>query len=244
MKVVPEGGSLFLHNMTMVIDGHTTVEHAVPVARVYDDVVQLWSQTKVGLHAHVQRGIRRSGASTTGTRRPRYGPMSALQRFVPRRTLDARARRPQTAPDGEWNHIATAEEANKLHRAGVSVQIGAHGQREGLGSHWDIWSLVQGGMAPLEALRCATLGGARTLGFDGDLGIDRAGQAGRPARAGPRPAREHPRLRERFARDAERPSLRRRHDERDRVTGEEAREVLVGVNVGMWRQRGGGPPEV
>jgi imidazolonepropionase-like amidohydrolase/Tol biopolymer transport system component len=170
MNVVPEGGALYPHNMTMVIDGHTGLEHALPIARVYDDVVQLWSQTKVGY---------------TPTFNVAYGGLDGehywyahtpvwaderLQRFVPRRVLDARARRPQTAPDNEWNHITVAEEANKLHQAGVSVQLGAHGQREGLGAHWEIWSMVLGGMSPHEALRCATLGGAKYLGYDGDLG--------------------------------------------------------------------------
>ena len=49
MMVVPEGGSLFQHNMNMVVDGHTGIEHSLPpVPKVYDDVKQLWSQTKVG----------------------------------------------------------------------------------------------------------------------------------------------------------------------------------------------------
>jgi hypothetical protein len=34
--------------MTQVVDGHTTVEHALPVAKVYEDVQQLWSQQGVG----------------------------------------------------------------------------------------------------------------------------------------------------------------------------------------------------
>jgi hypothetical protein len=33
------------------------------------------------------------------------------------------------------------------------VSIGAHGQREGLGAHWDIWSFALGGMSNMEALR-------------------------------------------------------------------------------------------
>jgi imidazolonepropionase-like amidohydrolase len=53
---------------------------------------------------------------------------------------------------------------------GVLVSIGAHGQREGLASHWEIWSFVQGGMTPVEALRAATASPARALGFDRDLG--------------------------------------------------------------------------
>ena len=42
MEVVPEGGSLFEHNMTMIADGHTTIEHSLPVANIYDDVLQFW----------------------------------------------------------------------------------------------------------------------------------------------------------------------------------------------------------
>ena len=31
MEVVPEGGSLLYFNETMILDGHTTVEHSLPV---------------------------------------------------------------------------------------------------------------------------------------------------------------------------------------------------------------------
>ena len=48
MMVVPEGGSTFFHNMNMVLDGHTGIEHAVPVAPLYDDVLSLWGATEVG----------------------------------------------------------------------------------------------------------------------------------------------------------------------------------------------------
>ncbi|HVG48832.1 MAG TPA: hypothetical protein VM899_11940, partial [Rubellimicrobium sp.] len=48
MMVVPEGGSLFEHNMTHVVDGHTGIEHSIPVARAYADVHQLWKGTRVG----------------------------------------------------------------------------------------------------------------------------------------------------------------------------------------------------
>src|SRR5207253_3913839 len=48
MMVVPEGGSLFEMNMSMVVDGHTGVEHSIPVQKIYSDVDQLWSSSKVG----------------------------------------------------------------------------------------------------------------------------------------------------------------------------------------------------
>ena len=64
------------------------------------------------------------------------------------------------------------------------MNTGAHGQREGLGAHWEIWMLVQGGMTPLEALRCATLNGAHYLGMDRDIGSLETGQARRLDRDG------------------------------------------------------------
>ena len=50
------------------------------------------------------------------------------------------------------------------------MQLGAHGQREGLGAHWELWMFVQGGMTPLQALHAATLNGAWYLGLDKEIG--------------------------------------------------------------------------
>jgi len=176
MSVVPEGGALYPHNMTMVIDGHTGVEHAIPLAHMYDDVVQLWSGTKVGYTPTFNVAYGGLDGEHYWYAHTQVWADERLQRFVPRRTLDARARRPQTAPDNEWNHVTVAEEANKLHKAGVQVHIGAHGQREGLGAHWELWSMVLGGMTPHEALRCGTLEGAQYLGYDAEIGSLESGK--------------------------------------------------------------------
>jgi imidazolonepropionase-like amidohydrolase len=60
--------------------------------------------------------------------------------------------------------------AAELAKLGVKVNIGAHGQREGLAAHWEIWMLGQGGLTPLEALRAATITGAWYIGMDKDIG--------------------------------------------------------------------------
>ncbi|HUK64409.1 MAG TPA: amidohydrolase family protein, partial [Dongiaceae bacterium] len=170
MNVVPEGGALYPHNLTMVIDGHTGVEHALPIARFYDDVVQLWGQTKVGWTPTFNVAYGGLDGEHYWYAKTNVWADARLQAFVPRRLLDARARRPVTAPDEEWNHILVAKTAKQMHDAGVSIHVGAHGQREGLGTHWDIWSMVQGGMTPHEALRCATIEGAQYLGYDREIG--------------------------------------------------------------------------
>ena len=46
IEVVPEGGSTFFHNMSMILDGHTSIEHNIPIATLHDDVLQLWSASQ------------------------------------------------------------------------------------------------------------------------------------------------------------------------------------------------------
>jgi imidazolonepropionase-like amidohydrolase len=93
-----------------------------------------------------------------------------LRAFVPPFVLQPRARRRVMAEEDDFNHLEVARTAKALLDAGVSVQLGAHGQREGLAAHWELWMFVQGGMTPHEALRAGTLSGARYLGLDRDLG--------------------------------------------------------------------------
>ena len=170
MMVVNEGGATFQHNMTMVLDGHTGIEHSLAVGAIYDDVKQFWGASEVGNTPTLVvafggiEGERYWYQHTDVYDHPR------LTRFVPRPVLDARARRRIMAPDEDYNHFRTARVCADLHDAGVSILVGAHGQREGLGAHWEMWMLEQGGMSPMEVLRAATIDGARYLGLDGDIG--------------------------------------------------------------------------
>ena len=170
MTVVPEGGALFQHNMSMIMDGHTGIEHALPVGPIYDDVVQFWSQTEVGYTPTLVVAYGGLGGENYWYRHTDVWDNERLLTFVPRRNVDARSRRSIHAPDGEWNHITVAQGAKKLDDAGVIVNIGAHGQRQGLAAHWEIWMFEQGGMTPLQALKTATINPARYLGMDADLG--------------------------------------------------------------------------
>ena len=170
MMVVPEGGSLFEMNMSMIVDGHTGIEHAVPVAEVYDDVKQLWSQTKVG---YTPTYIVAFGgldgehywyAHTDVWKHP------LLSKYVPRSILQARSVRREMAPEEDFNVNRAAATAKQLMDKGVEIHTGGHGQREGLGTHWELWTEVIGGMTPMQALHTATINSARYLGFDKDIG--------------------------------------------------------------------------
>ncbi|MCH2125202.1 MAG: amidohydrolase family protein [Pirellulaceae bacterium] len=170
MLVVPEGGSTFMHNMTMIVDGHTGIEHTLPVQNAYDDVMDLWRGTQVGY---------------TPTLSVAYGGISGeqywyevddlwlhprLREFLPPHVLNPRSRRRHKSPQEDYNHIRVAGIARQLVEDGGLVQAGGHGQLNGICTHWEMWSFVQGGMTPLQALRCGTLLGAKYLGLDADIG--------------------------------------------------------------------------
>jgi imidazolonepropionase-like amidohydrolase len=53
---------------------------------------------------------------------------------------------------------------------GSLAGIGSHGEFQGLGYHWELWSMQSGGMKTHDALKVATILGATALGLDKDLG--------------------------------------------------------------------------
>lgn len=172
IHVVPEGGSTFFHNMTMIMDGHTGVEHNIPVAPVYKDVIELWSNSNTGYTPTLIVNYGGLNAEVYWYQHSNVWEEERLLNFMPRSVVDARARHRTMAPMEEYEngHILTSQSCKKLADAGVKVNLGAHGQLQGLGAHWELWSLAQGGMSTLEAIRAATLNGANYLGMEKDLG--------------------------------------------------------------------------
>lgn len=170
MEVVPEGGSLYTLDMSLVQDGNSTVEHNVPLEHFYNDVLNLWSQTTVGYTPTLVvaygglAGDPYWRAHTDIWRHP------LLSRHAPPALLAAQNARRSIAPEEDYIDGVTAREAKKLADRGVPVAIGAHGQQSGLGAHWELWSFVRGGMTPVEALRAGTIAAATSLGYQKDVG--------------------------------------------------------------------------
>lgn len=170
MMVVPEGGGKFQQNMTMMVDGHTGLEHSIPIQKGYSDVTQLWAATEYGYTPTFVVAYGGLMGEEYWYDRTEVWKNPRLLRYTPSFLLDERAIRRPTAPDNQYNHVNVAKYAKELRDAGVSVHIGAHGQREGLAAHWELWSMVQGGFTPWEALRGATIDGAKHLGMGNDIG--------------------------------------------------------------------------
>lgn len=178
IEVVPEGGSTFFHNMSMILDGHTSIEHNIPIATLHDDVIQLWSASQT---------------SYTPTLIVNYGGLNGeffwyqtsnvwdnekLLKYTPRAIVDPRSRHRTMVPLKEYEngHIIVSESATKLADAGANVNLGAHGQLQGLGVHWELWMLAQGGMSNMQALRSGTINGAEYLGMEDQIGTIETGK--------------------------------------------------------------------
>lgn len=176
MLVVSEGGSLFHMDMSMVADGNSTIEHNLPQSMLYEDVLQFWGQTNVAYTPTLVVTFGGMSAEDYWYQESNVWEHEILSRFVPPHILQPRSVRRTTAPISDFHHVTSATTAKLLSDQGVLVSIGAHGQREGLASHWEIWSFAQGGMTPIEALKTATITPARALGFESDLGSLESGK--------------------------------------------------------------------
>jgi Tol biopolymer transport system component/imidazolonepropionase-like amidohydrolase len=170
MMVVPEGGSYFYHNMSMILDGHTGIEHTVPIAPVYKDVTTLWGASGTGYTPTLVVAYGGIWGENYWYQKTRVWEKSRLLNFFPRPIIDSRSRRRMLIPDDDFGHMGIAKAAKAVLDAGGKVQLGAHGQLQGLAAHWELWMFEQGGMTPLEAIRCATLYGAEYIGLDKDIG--------------------------------------------------------------------------
>lgn len=178
-KITPtlEGGLDFKKNMTEAMDGYAGIEHTLPIAPMYKDAIQLFAK---------------SGTTWTPTLLVQYGGPWAenwwyehydimadkkLARFTPFSELERRGlRRPQWFRDSEYSFALFAEQAKKVVEAGGRVGLGGHGQLQGLGVHWELWTIAKGGMKPMDALRVATVYGAEAIGLQKDLGTVEAGK--------------------------------------------------------------------
>lgn len=170
MEVVPEGGSTFFHNMSMILDGHTGIEHNIPVVPVYKDVSSLWNASKSAYTPTLIVSYGSQSGENFWYDRTNVWEKEKLLHFTPRSIIDSRSRRRTTSEFGDYGHIEVSRAVKKIADGGTKVNLGAHGQIQGLGAHWELWMLAQGGMTPMQAIRCATINGAEYLGMAKEIG--------------------------------------------------------------------------
>ncbi len=166
-----EGGLRMAYELSMIIDGYPGQEHSWPIYPVYDDVIKLTAESKITYTPTLL--VAYGGPFSENYYYENENPHDdmKLRRFTPHSAIDQRTRR-----RGQWflpeeyvfeNHGVALKQVIE---AGGRVGVGSHGQLQGLGYHWELWSVAAGGMSNHDALRAATILGAEGIGLDGDLG--------------------------------------------------------------------------
>ena len=233
MLLTAEGAGELQTDMTMATDGFTAWEHALPVA-LGKDIVEFVakSDTFYTPTLLVAYGGPWGELYYWQTANPHDDPK--LNRFVPHESLDRMARRHPVDLAGRVPLPDVAHGAAEVLRAGGNVSLGAHGQLQGLGPHWEIWAMAGEGatqknwaMTPMEALRASTILAAEKLGFEPDLGSIEAGKLADFMVLDAEPARRHPQHAEDPLGRQERRDVGGRDDEEGLAERRAAADVLL-----------------
>jgi imidazolonepropionase-like amidohydrolase/Tol biopolymer transport system component len=172
-----EGGLDFKLNMTQLIDGYPGHEHSLPIYPIFDDVVTTVAKAQMAVTPTLLVSYGGPWAENYYYAKENPYGDAKLTRFTPYDELAPKSRRiVGWFRDEEHVFQKHAESMKKLVDAGALAGIGSHGQLQGLGYHWELWSMQSGGMSTHDALKTATLLGAKAIGLDGDLGSLSAGK--------------------------------------------------------------------
>ena len=168
VTITSEGADL-IYLLGLIMNGSTGWEHPLQQHPIYSDVARFFGQA--GAHYSAQLFI------------SDYPIGNAIEYWLGQEDL---WRNDKVLAWTPWERVATrrsfvrkpleefilpiaAQGAAAIKRAGGYLAVGAHGEQDGLGTHWELWSFGLG-MTPMEALEAGTIDGAHFLGLEKEIG--------------------------------------------------------------------------
>ena len=166
-----EGGLDTKLDLSHVLDGFSGNEHSMPITPLYKDVVELMAKSGIFYTPTLLVAYGGPWAENFYYENSEVHDDPKIRHLMPHNILDDHTRRrPIWVRSDEQVFPRLASQDAKIIKAGGKVCIGSHGQFQGLGYHWEMWSLAAGGMGNMEVLRSATIHGAEAMGLSQDLG--------------------------------------------------------------------------
>ena len=170
LGVTAEGVHSIADYLELAVDGHSAIEHFYTQEEVYADVGKLIAKIGTSVNGTLlvigspsgRQYIESCGGQPEDTR----SKLLILPREIRstfKSSIDCNAR------EGfQW--YETSRALSNLISHGVKVSIGSHGNVPGLGTHWEMWLLAEGGTSAAEVIRAATITGAEKLGLQEEIG--------------------------------------------------------------------------
>jgi hypothetical protein len=156
LRLMPttEAGLAFRTNVTMAIDGYSGVEHNLPITPLFDDVIKLFATS--GTVSTPTLLVSYGGpwmenyyyTKENPTRTPSCGALRRTTTSTPRRVAVGRGRADRRAGRVVPGRGVQRQGARRRHpRPGCGWRKGrhrSHGQLQGLGYHWELWTVASG----------------------------------------------------------------------------------------------------
>lgn len=169
-EVVPEGGMHYQWDLTYIVDGHTTVEHSLPMAPFYKDVIQLFASAETAWTPTMVVSFGGIFGDHFFYQNSSVFLDPVVQKWIPNNEIQPVSMRRLEADIQDYHVFTIAEAVTNVSQTGTLVNIGAHGQMQGIGYFWELKFMQSGGMSNYDVLKTATINPAKTLGLDAHIG--------------------------------------------------------------------------